>query len=296
MAVSIDYAGLWKEFRIWPNYYRVYWAMFQPFDLDWSDWDESTFWITDTASSFDLTDFQQGNEVFCAAFRVYNHETTSQTFTFLIKLQRYDGWWEDTGTEWSWYDTLPWATSEETWLNAYVLWAWVDVDEVRAWYTNYRLRCYINWDLQTTLGFTTSWLNIDDTPHPAWSIRVWRDYLCYVPPCIYSWSSNNGYKHIIQYDSWYSWAYAWTDKAGSIWIPSSSSDHHIYYVTEYGYVYRTMETYPRPDWWSRPWTSKSWYIRMTPSTTSLPEQTWYNYICYIDGWWYKRRLWVWVVS
>ena len=171
----------------------------------------------------------------------------------------------------------------------------IDPDEIRPDYTDYKFIIYNNWAKLWEKEFTVSNLSFDSTPHPAWYLWVEWSNLCYVPPSIYSGSSTTWYKHKIKVDTWYSWSSVWADKAGSIWIPDNSSDHHIYYVNEYGIVSRTTESYDRSGWSYYAWSSYKWHIRMTPSTSSYPEQAWYNYLCYIDGWWYKRRMWVWEI-
>ena len=286
MAVYVEYMDVWK----WINYdgttYYLYGKMFDPnLNIPSTSW--SSFNAVDTFSSINLLWFQPGLEVCVCCIRLENNWSSTESVNIRI-------WFEQDGVEsireYIYNDNI------EAWYQyAYWTWVWIDPDEIRPWVWTYSFYIRLNWWSKTRKNFTVSNLSFDTTPHPAWYLWVEGDNLCYVPPSIYSGSKDTGYKHIISYDSWYSWAYAWTDKKWSIWIPSSSSDGHIYYVSQYGTVQRTMPAYEWSWWPSYVWSNKSWFIWMTPSTSSIPEQVWYNYLCYVDGWWYRRRMWVWEI-
>lgn len=292
MALTVSYMEVWKWFEVDGTNYQIYWVMFDPpyYNIRPSGW-WSSFTATNPFTSVSLLWFQPWHEVGVCCVQIENTGSSTETANILFWFQQYKNWsWVDGITPYSFQDNI-----EDGGTYAYYVWVWVDPDEIRPDYSNYRFYFRLNGNY-TYKSFTVSNLSFDTTPHPAGYIRVEKNYLCYVPPSIYSGSSSTWYKHIIEYDSGYSWANAGTSNSWYIWIPSSSSDHHIYYVTDYGYVYRTKESYQR-SWWSvNVWSDNKWYIRMTPSTSSRAERSWYNYLCYVDGWWYKRRMWIWEIS
>lgn len=295
--INVEHWDIGKGFHI-DQYYDIYWKMFQPYEIVRpSSWAWEDLYATDQTTSFDLTNFQMGNEVFSCTLLLSNQSSSAVTFHAIIYFDQYVNWhWQQSWTcSWDYWDqTLNWKTSDTTWGNWSIQWAWVDTDEIRPWISQYRLRLTIDWVEKSVLNFSVSNLSFDTTPHPNWYIRVEWANICYVPPSYYSWSATTGYKHRIQYDTWYSWA-TW-QTPWMIWIPDDSTDHHIYYTTSNWVVRRTKETYPRPYNPSSTWYSSRWHIWMTPSTQSWTEQTWYNYICYIDWSWYRRRLWPWEVD
>lgn len=292
MALECDYLEVWKWFVFNDDSYQIYWVMFDPaYSTPWS-WD--TFEAENITSTFNMSWFQQWLEVAVAVWHIHNDSESSVSFNYTVYFdQRKNGSWVNTlsftksGNLWAWY----WL-----WWNQ---WFWVDPDEFRPNVDDYRVRLSVDWNTTSQYFSTSNW-GFSPTVCNAGYLWVENLYLCYVPPCYYSWSSSTWYKHIIQYDDWYSWSYAWTENAGKIWIPSSSSDHHIYYVTRYWYVYRTKESYKwrwtTGNGWYYVDSDKAWFIWMPPSNSYDSEPTWYNYLCYIDWWWYRRRMWVWEIT
>lgn len=288
MSVFVNYLDVWK----WLNYdwttYTLYGKMFDP-NINIPSTSRSSFNVVNAFSSIDLSGFQPWLEV-CVSWTIIENNWGSDV-SVTIKYgfqQRKDNSRYTSITPYTYIQTI-----EAGLEYAYRTWVWIDPDEIRPWITDYRFYVQIdNWT-PVTKTFTVSWLSFDSTPHPAGYLWVEWGNLCYIPPSIYSGSSNTWYKHMIQPDPWYSWS-SW-ESPWHIWIPSGSSDHHIYYVNEYGIVSRTKESYDWSGWSSNVWSSKKWYIRLTPSTSSRPERQWYNYLCYIDGGWYKRRMWVWEI-
>ena len=293
MAVSCTELNVWKWMRFNSHSYNLYWVMFDPwYILPTEEWDKSTFYIINQTSNFDMTWFQQWNEVCVSLACIENTWSSTESFYWHYYFEQLVGWTRTVWVDYYFYDTL----EAGEYFKQYV-WVWVDPDEFRPWITTYRYRVSLWW-YSTTAQITASNRNYDTTVCDAPYIRVEWANLCYVPPCYYSWSSTTGYKHKVQYDTWYSWA-TW-QTPWMIWIPSSSSDHHIYYVTSNWVVMRTKESY-KWEWTTWSWgtsagSNKSWFIWNTPSTSSIPETTWYNYLCYVDWWGYKRRLWVWEVD
>ena len=270
--------------------------MFDPNVPDFpSNW--NTVSAHNETTSFNLLWFQPWLEVCVCVIEVYNGTSSTISWNVECSLQQRKSWSRYTpssNTVNFWYVDI-----EPGYYRVWYMWVWIDPDEIRPWITEYQFDWNVTWE-HFYKTFSVSNLSFDSTPHPAWYMRVEWNNLCYVPPSYYSGSSSTGYKHIIDYDSGYSWANAGTDAKWSIlphWqsfpLRHSSSDHHIYYVTEYWYVYRTKESYAWSGWSSSAWSNKSGYIWMTPSTSGYTEQAWYNYLCYVDGWGYKRRMWVW---
>ena len=293
MANSISYNQVGKWFEVNGTTYNLYGVMFAPWYNPNTD-GRTSFSAVNTFSSVDLSNFQQWNEVCVHVFHI-DVDTTTTDVKVQVWFKQYTWggnraepmdpfiYYEDfeAGTTYGWYTRVG-----------------IDPDEIRPDYTTYKFYVEVNdWELYAEKEFSVSNLSFDTTPHPAWYMRVEWSYLCYVPPCIYSGSNTTWYKHMINPDSWYSWSVVWEDKAGYIWIPSNSSDNHIYYVNWYWTVARTKSSYGRnsKNADSSVSSDKAGYIRLTPSLSYRPEQTWYNYLCYIDGGWYKRRLWVWEI-
>lgn len=290
MALTANYLWVWKWVTVdGSTLFDIYGKMFDPNVPDFpSNW--NTVSAHNEATSFNLLWFQPWLEVCVCVIEVYNGTSSTVSWNVECSMQQYKSWSRYTpssNTVNFWYVEI-----EPGYYRVWYMWVWIDPDEIRPWITDYRFHRSVAWkDFYKT--FSVSNLSFDSTPHDAGYMWVEWNNLCYVPPSYYSGSSSTGYKHIIDYDSGYSWANAGTDAKWSIWIPSSSSDHHIYYVTEYWYVYRTKESYAWSGWSSSAWSNKSGYIWMTPSTSGYTEQAWYNYLCYVDGWGYKRRMWVW---
>ena len=309
---NLQWFNTWTWFYLKQSY-PVYWKMFEPYNISrpsyhW-DTDFYTEWIT---SSYDCSNFQQGNEVYAWTWCISNSSSSSISFRLIIYLDQYRDWYwvksqtcvydfwtqtvrwqvETTTTHTVWDETIT-TTNTTTYANCWYFRWWIDPDEIRPWITQYRLRMQVNYEDYDEIIFTVSNLSFSTTVCNAAYLWVEWSNLCYVPPCIYSWSQNTWYKHKIQYDTWYSWS-TW-QTPWMIWIPEDSTDHHVYYVTENWVVRRTKETYARPYSPSSTY-SNTGSIWMTPSTSSSNEETWYNYICYIDGWWHRRRLGTWDVD
>ena len=290
MALVTDTFWIWEWIAYdWSTLFTIYGKMFDPNVPD-APSSYSTVSLVNPSTSYNLLWFQPWLEVCVCCLEVWNQTSSTISGNASCTLKQYKSW---SYVTWTTMDFWYYNIEQGWWFNWYMR-VWIDPDEIRPWITQYRFERNVCGQTFTK-DFSISNLSFDTTPHDAWYLRVQGNNLCYVPPSIYSGSSTTWYKHIIDYDTWYSWANAGTDAKWSIWIPSSSSDHHIYYVTQNGYVYRTKESYAWSGWSSSAWSSKSWFIRMTPSTSWIPERAWYNYLCYIDGWWYKRRMGVWEI-
>jgi hypothetical protein len=273
MGVTVLVNDIWKWLTAnWSVLFDIYWKMFDPNlpDVSWYIYNE--YWVHNSTSNFNLSWFQQGNEVSLWLLAVENNTSSEVSWNISCTFQQWKwGEREDWTTIDYWWDYLPWKDDQYTYWMALWGWMWVDPDEFRPWITQYRYKWEFMWEtFYRTI--TCSNLSFDDDPHPAWALWVEWANLCYVPPSIYSGSSDTWYKHIIKTDTGYSW-WSW-ENPWYIWIPNSSSDHHIYFVSEYWNVCRTAESYEWSGGSSPVWSDKSWFIRLTPSTSSRPEQAW----------------------
>ena len=135
------------------------------------------------------------------------------------------------------------------------------------------------------LDFTINSLYTDTNVYDPWAMTVEWTNLVYTD---YKW-----YKHIIQYDSNYSWSSVWTNKAWSIRIQNWVV-RRLYYVDEYGRVRRTYEAdnrYWSTSWqWVGVWTKYSWALRTWAKWASWAS-AWY--LCFVNSNWYKMRLMNW---
>lgn len=294
MALTVIYNNIWKWLSVdWSVVFDVYWKMFDPNLPSVPSYDEIS--VHNPTTSFNLLWFQPWLEVSLWLIEIANRTSSYiEWVAYCYMQQRIWGSWvtADSSEVYLWWVDLPAESGGEYYLQSFWVWMWVDPDEYRPWITEYRYKWELAWDTFYSPTVTISNLSFDTSAHPAWYLWVEWDNLCYVPPSYYSGSSDTGYKHIIMEDYWYSGG---SGDPWYIWIPSSSSDHHIYYVTANGYVHRTKESYEWSGGSSPVWSGKSWYIRMTPSTSSRPEQAWYNYLCYVDWGGYKRRMGVWEI-
>ena len=294
MALTVTYNNIWEWLSVdWSVVFDVYWKMFDPNLPSVPSYDEIS--VHNQTTSFNLLWFQPWLEVSLGLIEIANRTSSDiEWIAYCYMQQRIWGSWvtADSSEVYLWWVDLPAESGGEYYLQSFWVWMWVDPDEFRPWITQYRYKWELAWDTFYSPTITISNLSFDASAHPAGYLWVEWDNLCYVPPSYYSGSSNTGYKHIIMEDYWYS---GWSGDPWYIWIPSSSSDHHIYYVTANWYVHRTKESYDWSGGSSYVWSGKSWYIRMTPSTSSQPEQAWYNYLCYVDWGGYKRRMGVWEI-
>lgn len=294
MALTVTYNNVWKWLSVdWSVVFDVYWKMFDPNLPSVPSYDEVS--VHNPTTSFNLLWFQSWLEVSLGLIEIANRTSSDiEWIAYCYMQQRIWGSWvtADSSEVYLWWVDLPAESGGTYYLQSFWVWFWVDPDEYRPWITQYRYKWELAWETFYSPTITISNLSFDTSAHPAGYLWVEWDNLCYVPPSYYSGSNKTGYKHIIMEDEWYS---GWSGDPWYIWIPSSSSDHHIYYVTSNGYVHRTKNSYEWSGGSSYVWSGKSWYIRMTPSTSSQPEQEWYNYLCYVDWGGYKRRMGVWEV-
>lgn len=290
-TITVHYSWTGKSLVYnWSTAYTIFGRDFNPRPSDIpnppSNWNENTVrasWET----SFNLSWFQYWNEV-CFWTYVLEFEDFSWDvdITEDMSFQKYTWWWQNA---W-WTGSNYYNTSDGTlrWTYWYV---WIDDDEIWTDATQYRFLIQVyGWGVSTefTIPFTISGLSFDYTRHPAWYLWVEWQNLCYTDA---SYSSTRWYKHKINYDGAYSWG---SGSPWYIWLPTSSTDDHIYYTDANWYVRRTQNSQPRFDEGDAyAWSGNAWYLWVSDGYWS---EDWYAHLCYVNNQWYKRRIINWWVS
>lgn len=281
---SVAYRGVWKWIALdWSEFFTFYWQDFNPNVPSFPNRNTATAYAE--TSTFNLSNFQPWNEVGCF---VWQMDLTQNGRLYVeIDLQYYSWWWQ-TCWDFSWRTTVDIENYPK-----YMWYAYFGIDDDEIWTYSNQYRIVMNreftvwwthvaWESWLITTFNISSLNIDDTRHRAWYLRVEWLHLCYVDGV---WGTR-GYKHSINYDSWYSW---WSWSRWFIWIPSSTWDKRIYYVDAYWTVRRTH--------YSSAWyggsvnvgSSNRWFIWVSDGSY----EDWYWYLCYVDASWELRRMWNW---
>ena len=278
MALAFTYVWVWKGVAIDGSLFQdYYWVDFNPTNNP-----RPSGWNTCTAesetSNFSLSWFQPWHEVWCAVFNLKNNGSSTATSNVTGIFQRYDGSWS---TSWTFqFDHLSLNAWEE---QAWYIYFGVDDDEVRPWYSKYRVIFDCSDDSITSNEFTVSWLSIDSSRHSSWHLWVEGEHLCYIDGT--RWTT--WYKHSIAYDGNYS-EYISTDKKWFIWL--EENDYlSIYYITDTGRKRRTYGSDARYGWNVNVWTSKRWFMRV-PTWWA---EDWYWHLCYVWPNWSKRRVLNW---
>ena len=272
---SLSYTGIGKWIEIdWSEFYNFYGRDFNPnvptLPTNWT-----TASAYDETSTFYLSWFSVWNEVWCY---VFNIDTWGVAGSWYVEseFQVYRWWWATT-----WDYSWNFSTSSPKWM--WYMYFWIDDDEIWDDATNYRILTnreyeweWENWIITT---FSVSGLSFDSTLHNSWYLWIQWNHLCYT-----DWTRwNRGYKHIINYDSWYD---GWTWEPWYIWLPSSANGK-IYYTDAYGNVRRTHSSYSRYGWSSYPSSAVPWKMRIPTGWM----EDWYWYLCFVDGDGELRRLW-----
>lgn len=296
MSYSILSNSVWKWVQVdWTTIHTYYWDDFNPTNATRPS-SFSSCWTTWTTTNFDLSWFQPWHEVWCAVWQF--QFSNSYLWTLVQHFMRSSDWvhWEN---RWTFELPIDW------WANHYSGWYiyfWVDDDEVRPWYTYYKVKYEWSWtglnDLREESPiFTVSNLSIDSTLHKSWYFRVQWSHLCYTDWTWWElWNRWYWYKHSIAYDGNFS-EYVWTDYS---WYVRLETDvvRRIYYVDEYWYKRRTYEArnwYNYPSWqWYRPWDAVYWSIWCPWDYDDADE--WYWHLCFVNQWWYLMRILNWPPS
>ena len=135
------------------------------------------------------------------------------------------------------------------------------------------------------LEFSLTNMYFDTSTYSPWMMTVSWTNLVYTD---YEW-----YKHMIQYDSNYSWSTVSSSNAGKIWVQNWVV-RRLYYVDQYWNVRRTYEADNR--YWSTSWqwayadTSYKWALWTGSSWASWASA---RYLCFVNSGWYKMRLMNW---
>ena len=285
-TISSYYIWTGKSFIANGDSYTIFWRDFNPRPSDIPDPSSYTkdsikaSWET----SFNLSWFQNWNEVcFCVYVVEGSWFDPSDIITVDMNFQEYKWWWWNA---W-WNDSFTFRANYTDWYYRWWHYVWVDYDEIRTDATQYRFLYTFSWAgalTQLTAPFTVSNLSFDTSRHTPWYMRVEWSNLCFID---WAYSSNSWYKHIINYDGAYS---GWTGTPWNIWLPSSSTDNHIYYVDENGYVRRTNPSQTRFTSSDYAGSNKAWYIRVS---NGYYADDWYAHLCYVNSAWYKRRICNW---
>lgn len=284
-SITTDYIWTWKSLEDeGSTLYTIFWRDFNPRQTDIPDTTPTTEASWET--SFNLSWFQVGSEVCFCMLRVSVEWLKNVTISYTMRFQKYKNWWQNA---W-WVDSYTDSYNSDDYWHHPRWYVWIDSDEIRTDATRYRFLISASWwwvSWSDSAEFTISSLSFDTSSHPAWYMRVEWTQLCFTDALI---SSTRWYAHRITPDSSYSASYVGSDKAWYIWIPSTSSNHHIYYIDKNGYERRTNETQTRfssSDAYA--WTSKAWYIWV--SNGNMNKGYWH--LCYVSKEWYKRRITNW---
>lgn len=275
MGYTVTYNRIWKWITDDNGSYNIYGVDFNP-DI-WDDWMlEWSLSVKNSTTSFDLSNFQHWTEVWCSVVRI--EFDSAYSGRLWGDFERYDWSWR-----YSWY--FSWNRSGITWTDIY-MYFWVDDDEVRPWYTKYRIHYYsTDWVIDFySPEFTISGLSFDSSLHDSWYMRVEWSHLCYTDATHWS----RGYKHIIAYDSSYSTS-VWSDNKWYIRL-DSSDNLRIYYVDRNWYRRRTYSSDTWYGWNRNVWSSNKWYMWVSNWSS---QEDWYGYLCFIAPNWSKRRILNW---
>ena len=277
MALQFTYCKIWKWVMTdWSLFYDFYGKDFNPNVPSMSS-SLTSAWIYDETSTFNLTWFQPWHEVWCSVAIITNNDTSSRTQYVSVSFQ------QNNSTTWTYNFGNVTVWPNWAW-KVYYVYFWIDYDEIWSGISSYK----VIWDMlddSAQASFSVSGLSIDSTKHSPWYLWIEWNHLCYTDA---TYSSTKWYKHKIQYDS-YTW---WSWEPWYIWIPTSSTDQRIYYTDAYWTVRRT---HVASDRYSPTWTPNTWYVgtqyawKMRVPTWDMEDGYWY--LCYVDSWWYKRRMW-----
>lgn len=277
MGYTVVYNNIWKWVAIdWSTMQTFYGDDFNPTQFDRPD-SRTTITATNETTSFDLVNFQQWHEVWCAVTQI---EFDSDYSWYLWgDFERYSGGWWD-------YDWYYWWNIDSASWQWFYMYFWVDDDEIRPWYTKYRIHYNsADWVIDFySPEFTVSNLSFDNSLHDSWYMRVEWSHLCYTDGTHWS----RWYKHIIAYDGSYS-SSVWSSNAWHIWL-DEWDNLRIYYVDRNGYRRRTYSSDSR-YWWNRNvWSSNKWYMWSSDGSDAIDG---YWHLCFVAPNWSKRRILNW---
>lgn len=283
MATSVYYSSVGKSLLDnWSTFFTFYWKDFNPNVPTWTATSQNEM-TTSWETSYNLSWFQVGNEVCCCLFWFDNagasnvYVSWDMDFQHKIWSQWYSAWWSES----NWADVM-----NNGWYMHYY-YAWIDDDEIRPWYSDYRF--HIEWsstDGSTgtiNIPFSISNLSFDDSLHTSGYLWIEWTHLCYTDAT----HNSQWYKHKINYDSNYSW-WSWSPGYIRVW-DSSSADKYIYYTDANWTVRRTYYSNAWYGWSYSPSWAKKWNIRVS----DWDYTEWYWYLCFVDRTWELRRICNW---
>ena len=274
---SFYYYWIWKSITFnGSTLFTAYWADLSPQHPTYS-WTRN--WLQATwERSFDCSWFQPGNSVLAYTWTFVSWEKAG---SWTIDLYLFSSGWNKYSFERHWNYNL--------WANQFIrAYSEIAIMDWQIWdYTdNYRLLFHYthSWWYEDTkdIYFDVNNMYIDTNEYEPWAMTVEWTNLIYTD---YWW-----YKHIIQYDSNYSWSSVWSSNAWKIWVQNWVV-RRLYYVDEYGRVRRTYEAdnwYWSTSWqWVNVWSQYSWALRTWSSWASWSSG---RYLCFVNSSWYKMRL------
>jgi hypothetical protein len=246
----------------------------------------SDIYVTDQATSFDLTWFKYWHEVCVAMIQILNSwDETSSAWQFSICWKK----WTSIFAEF----TLNYpALAPNYWAYG---WSYqgVDYDEIFANWTDYWCEFKIDWVVKESIWFTISNLTVPSAIASAWSLWVEGDNLCYICKTTSTW----WYKITIANDwtSYWTWEDPWM-----FWI-DDDYDWKISYVDSSWVIRRT---HLANDWswtnswgWSElpltPWTWSAWKIWVSDNYNYSTWSYWYLVFVWWD--WKAYRIMNWAI-
>lgn len=278
MAVTVDTNEIWKWFNIdWSLFFNFYGQDFNPTVPQIQGWEAAT--IYQWTTSFDVSDFQPWHEVGCWMWVI-----SPNWWTGRVRMDFY----QNNSPSWFYTSTYIDDASAVQWM--WYIYFWIDKDEVRPWYSSYKVHYYsVDWQVDFwSPTFTVSSLSIDSTLHPAWYLWVEWSHLCYTDNTGDEiWQNWYGYKHKIAYDNGYSYN-VWGSNKWYIWLDTDNS-LRIYYVDAVWVRRRTYASKERYGWDVRVWSSNKWYMWVWVDRA----EDWYWHLCFIAPNWSKRRILNW---
>lgn len=283
MATSVYYQWCWKSLiNAWSTFFTFYWKDFNP-NVPSRPSNSKNDMVTSWETSYNLSWFQVGNEVCCCLFWFENTGSSNVDVSWHMYFEHkiWSQWYRD----WMW-DESNWAEVLNNGWYMHYYYAWIDDDEIRPWYTDYRF--YIEWSSsdgshdKIEIPFSVSNLSFDISLHNAGYLRVEWNYLCYTDGT----RGTQWYKHKINYDTGYNW---WSGDPWYLWINTTTWDKYLYYTDSSGTVRRTHYS-SAWYWWS--W-SPSWAVKWNIRVSNGNYQEGYWYLCFVDNSWEVRRIWNW---
>lgn len=275
------YYWVWKSITFnGSTLFTAYWADLSPQHPTYS-WSWNQLKATEERD-YDCYWFQVGNSVLAYTFTYVSWEVAGSA---TIDIYLFTQWW----TQLNYHKKVTTWQLVANWVARYYIELSIRPWQLRDNVTDYRLyfQATHSWWYTSTkyLDFSINSLYADTTTYTPWMMTVRGTGLEYTD---YRW-----YKHMVQYDSNYSWSYVWTDRRWFIRLDTYTA-RRLYYVDANWYVRRTYEADNRfwsTSWqWVNVWSQYRWAL-WTWSFWASWASGWY--LCFVNNSWYKMRLMNW---